>query len=709
MRRIFGTILSAALALGLVLPAGAVGEVTGHLYATDIVAKIDGHPLRSYNLGDATLVVAEDLREYGFSVIWDEASRTLRVERDRDSGVTGAYQPPAQTRPVGTRVGNIYATDIRTYVQGEQVESYNIGGETAIRFSELGRTGTFTWSGEERISALTLAEDPMEFALEQLEADVDSWKEAGGSSSSYARYPNAAGTLFVGYYSGTPRGGSYQMVQVSSSGWMMDVAELLPNDPASYFAPREVQVDETGQYVTFTTPIREGETTGEFRCTLDVSVGALSWERLPQVGDAYYTDVQAEINGYPIPAYDVEGRIAVPVEHLFQYGFYVYQVDENGRIAVWPEALEPGGPWEKGEPDYVPQPPAGEVGSPMAHVYLSNRDVQVAGEKKTALYLEGQTLIYLDDLTAYGDLSWDESGKLVRLTLAEDVVELALERKEAELKEAGLPYTMERYPGSRGTLAVYTQSGTPHGNACMMLYVDESGQQTRVDMLLPGYGFGAQYYLQPRDIQWNGVSYTFITPVKSETDGQGEDWGDCLCEFHAGGRTLQMTRQDRPLEEWSGGSGSSQGTADPAAALTMTVTREPGAYEATVEQANVPSEYVGASVRDTGITIVHTAGFHNLTGAEDWAVTPYQQAYQALEELDLPRVTQENFSSVNSPELREQAAQWFQVTLNGTPVSGDLWWSQGNNHIDLNFTYDQPIQLAEGDVVCLWIGVPKEK
>ena len=49
-----------------------------------------------------------------------------------------------------------------------------------------------------------------------------------------------------------------------------------------------------------------------------------------------------------------------------------------------------------------------------------------------------------------------------------------------------------------------------------------------------------------------------------------------------------------------------------------------------------------------------------------------------------------------------------QVTLNGAPVSGDLWWSMGNNHRDLNFTYDQPISLSEGDVLTLWVGVPKE-
>ena len=449
MKRIGSAVLTAALVLSLSLPAAAAsaGSVVGHIYATDIVAQIDGHPLRSYNLGDATLVVAEDLREYGFAVIWDGEARTLTVERLPENAVTGTYQPPAQTQAVGTRVGNIYATDIKTYVQGAEVESYNIGGETAIRFSELGRTGTFAWSQETRLSALTLAQDPMEFALDQ---------------------------------------------------------------------------------------------------------------------------------------------------------------------------------------------------------------------------------------------------------------------KEEKLKEAGLSYTFERYPSSNGTLVVCGQNGTPHGSACSIDYVAQNGAVVSVTELLPSYGFGAAYYIHPRDIHWNGVSFTFLTPVKAAVNGQDEDWGDCLCEFHPGSRTLQVTRLGTPLEDWWAGSSYEAGETDPDAPLTMTITRAPGAYEASVEEENLPSESISVSMSRTGIILNHSAGFLNLTGEEDWASTPYKQAFEALAGLGLPSVVQENFSQTNSQELREQAGQWFQVTLNGAPVSGDLWWSQGNNHRDLNFTFDQPISLSEGDVITLWVGMPNE-
>ena len=69
--------------------------------------------------------------------------------------------------------------------------------------------------------------------------------------------------------------------------------------------------------------------------------------------------------------------------------------------------------------------------------------------------------------------------------------------------------------------------------------------------------------------------------------------------------------------------------------------------------------------------------------------------------------SQENFSPVNTQELRKQAVKYFQVRLNGELISGDLWWGQGNNHIDLNFTFDQPVSLKDGDTLTIWAGPQK--
>ena len=424
-RQILCTAFAAALTLTLAVPAAAeenkIGDVVGHTYYTDIAAQINGHPLRSYNIGGETAVVAEDLREYGFSVVWDGEARTLTVERDLEGEVTGDYQPQGQSQTVGAQAGDIYYTDIKTYVQGERVTSYAIGGETAIRFSELERTGTLAWEEEERTASLTLAEDPMEFALarmeaertsgsaeqyagpygtavcfvngglphgtgsfldyvaangavtsitalmphagfgaeyylspseiqfdetgryltfqtpikeaigygglgvgditvdygdclctfdtqikqltweptdqtsdpmeavlKQLEENIEAYQEKGAVDSSYVRYPNGQGVLFVCHNSYIPNGGLTRMIQVYSTGRILNVTDLLPGDAASYLRPREIQSDETGRYMTFITPIQEiidydtgaVREYGDCQCTFDVEAGTLAWEPL---------------------------------------------------------------------------------------------------------------------------------------------------------------------------------------------------------------------------------------------------------------------------------------------------------------------------------------------------------------------------------------------------------------------------------------------
>ncbi len=450
MKRFMCTALSAALTLSLAAPAAAaqIGDVVGHTYYTDITAQINGHPLRSYNIGGETAVVAEDLRQYGFRAVWNMGDRTLEVERDTSAAVTGSYQPQATAQKVGTVAGNVLYTDIKTYVQGQEVESFNIGGETAIRLSDLERAGTLAWDGETRTASLTLTEDPMEFTLERL---------------------------------------------------------------------------------------------------------------------------------------------------------------------------------------------------------------------------------------------------------------------ENQLKESGLSYTFERYPGPHGTVAVGVQGGTPHGSACNLVYVSETGASFSVTGLLPSYGFGPGYYLLPRDIQFDGYyGFSFITPIKATVNGENQDWGECLCTVDTLTQSLQVTRLGVPLENWSVNGGGSAGTIAPDKPLTMTVTRAPGAYEASVEQENVPSGDISVSVYDTEVIINHSVGYFDFGGDGSWRLAPYGQAYNALEDLNLPRVTQENFTQENTPQQREQAGQWFRLEKNGVPVTGNLWWGQGNNHTDLNFTYDQPISLSEGDVLTLWVGVPEE-
>lgn len=599
MKRFIGAALSAALALTLAVPAAAeenkIGDVVGHTYYTDITAQIDGHPLRSYNIGGETAVVAEDLREYGFSVAWDGEARTLTVERDLEGAVTGDYQPQGQTQTVGAQAGDIYYTDIKTYVQGEKVESFALNGETAIRFSELSRTGTVSWNGVSREAALTLiqpwtvevdfdskaaedpnadagdiqltvraicrdgavamsvqgstggladvwmnqsglscsfypsslflnrsygasydrlreiqpepgpaektpeqlqeiaqvfqvrkngrpvegdlwfgkltdgrpelyfdfnqaqgmqdgdelilyfgdvaslsgkeasqtgssvlTEDPMEAALDELKADVEEWMAVTDGNSCWEVYPNEQGTLFVGHYSGTTRGSTTKMVQVSRTGEQVDLSGRLPGDLASDFAPRNIQTDETGRYITFYAVVRGrmdngtglADDSADYRFTFDVETGELTWE-----------------------------------------------------------------------PVLPPEGPENPSGDPMV-------------AKLNELKADVRNWIAVVGSVNSG---WKE------------------------------------FPNARGVLFVAYYAGTPHGGSTEMVQVYDSGDVWYVSGMLPSY---PAPYFAPRDIQVDetGRYVTFVTPVKEVLDyaaGTAKDYGDCRCVFDVEEKTIK--------------------------------------------------------------------------------------------------------------------------------------------------------------------------
>lgn len=63
---------------------GAVGDIAGNYYSTDIITTVDGMEIESYNIGGRTCIAAEQLRDFGYNVIWDETARTLTIKKPAD-------------------------------------------------------------------------------------------------------------------------------------------------------------------------------------------------------------------------------------------------------------------------------------------------------------------------------------------------------------------------------------------------------------------------------------------------------------------------------------------------------------------------------------------------------------------------------------------------------------------------------------------------
>ena len=154
-------ILSAAL-IGVILLSGssiiqaASGAVAGQYYSTDIVTTLNGMEIDAINIGGQTLISAEDMHYYSFSVRWDGETRTLCVD-----SVAQAQNgtPPAVKKsdvPSGSVLGSYYDTDIVTYLDGMPITAYNTGGRTYIHAEEMRKFGyRVLWDGETRRLSVT--------------------------------------------------------------------------------------------------------------------------------------------------------------------------------------------------------------------------------------------------------------------------------------------------------------------------------------------------------------------------------------------------------------------------------------------------------------------------------------------------------------------------------------------------------------------------
>ena len=55
------------------------GTPAGYYYETDIVTYLDTTPIIAYNIGGRTFIHAEEMRNYGYDVIWSESERKLEI------------------------------------------------------------------------------------------------------------------------------------------------------------------------------------------------------------------------------------------------------------------------------------------------------------------------------------------------------------------------------------------------------------------------------------------------------------------------------------------------------------------------------------------------------------------------------------------------------------------------------------------------------
>ncbi len=129
--------------------ATKIGSVVGTVYHTDIVAYINNYAIPSYVANGTSVVVAEDLRNYGFDVMWDANARTLSINRNKTTQPT--EMSFSKTGSPSTKFTNILYTDIKVYANGTRIPSYTIdGGYTMVPLESLTMFGTYNWVSYQR-------------------------------------------------------------------------------------------------------------------------------------------------------------------------------------------------------------------------------------------------------------------------------------------------------------------------------------------------------------------------------------------------------------------------------------------------------------------------------------------------------------------------------------------------------------------------------
>ncbi|NCB52770.1 MAG: hypothetical protein EOM54_12985, partial [Clostridia bacterium] len=205
MKKVIIPILLVCLLVALPLHVNA--QTAGQVLYTDIGVRIDEQPIEAYNIGGHTYIIAEDLRGYGFDVVWDAAVRTLSVTRDSATDRSFLSKDKINVKksdiPVGRRAFDVYATDIKTTVGGREVNAYNISGRTLIRITELADYGYLSYDNASRM-----------VTLEMLKSDIDKAYDASAKEALTLPCDKIEGTItYFGDVSGGVPDGSGKITE----------------------------------------------------------------------------------------------------------------------------------------------------------------------------------------------------------------------------------------------------------------------------------------------------------------------------------------------------------------------------------------------------------------------------------------------------------------------------------------------------------------
>jgi len=120
--------------------AQKAGEIAGFVLYSDVVAMIDGRPIRSFNIAGDTYVIADVLEMYGFSVKRLLPDGRLVIDpahKGMPETYATTYSPVKNTHAAGEAAMPYYASGITTWIGSQQIPNFRIDGFVCIRMDDL--------------------------------------------------------------------------------------------------------------------------------------------------------------------------------------------------------------------------------------------------------------------------------------------------------------------------------------------------------------------------------------------------------------------------------------------------------------------------------------------------------------------------------------------------------------------------------------------
>lgn len=222
------------------------------------------------------------------------------------------------------------------------------------------------------------------------------------------------------------------------------------------------------------------------------------------IGNVYSTDILAKVNGSVIPSYCLDGKTAIALRDLENYGFYV-EYNDQYRTAV----LVRNGMDEK---PLISEVERGEVGEIIGNLLETDIVAYINGVEVPSYNIGGTLVSAIEDIAPWNDESefarygyaktgmtytWDDENRIVELLTIPldnsfDAADIARETfLEANVDEGELQFTKNKFLDLYGVRNGVTYAPKRDSRIYPVYYTYPDGTKDEVGLM---YGFDHLYF-----------------------------------------------------------------------------------------------------------------------------------------------------------------------------------------------------------------------